>query len=272
MVIQSGSELRQSDAKHDLFMTSNPTPRDTLFASPIGSISGFTFDADVAAVFPDMLNRSIPGYNTIITQTGLLAERFAQAGTRCYDLGCSLGATTLAVRQHLSADDCTLVAVDNSRAMLDGFSKTLASLPESDKPGLKPATIELRCEDIADTPIENASVVALNFTLQFVAPEQRQAILTRIADGMVPDGVLILSEKVIFEDAGLNALNIEMYHEFKRANGYSDLEISQKRTALENVLVPDTLELHQQRLRQAGFRTSTVWFQCFNFLSLIALK
>jgi len=84
--------------------------------------------------------------------------------------------------------------------------------------------------------------------------------------------VMILSEKICFEDSRLEELQTHMYYNFKRLNGYSELEISQKRTALENVLIPDTINAHHQRMKQAGFSTSTVWFQCFNFVSLIALK
>ena len=239
--------------------------KDTLFAAPLGEIAGFTFDEHVTSVFPDMLDRSIPGYQAIIAQTGLLAARFAQASTRCYDLGCSLGATALAIQNNIEVDDCSIVAVDNSPAMLYKFQTSLPTEPS-------PVPIELRCEDLTLTQIDNASVVALNFTLQFVSPKHRLNLLSRINDGMVDGGVLIISEKVIFEDPVVNDLNIKMYHAFKRANGYSDLEISQKRTALENVLVPDTVEQHQQRLATAGFRSASVWFQCFNFVSLIALK
>lgn len=250
----------------------NPSPetgnetRDSLFASPIGEIEGFSFDAKVAAVFPDMLDRSIPGYHTIISQTGLLAKGFARPQTQLFDLGCSLGATALAMQSKVQQEDCRIVAVDNSQAMLDACKELTANGP----PG-SPA-IDCRCEDIAHTDIDNASVVALNFTLQFVDPANRDSLCKKIAAGLVPGGICILSEKVVFEEPELNELHIDMYHAFKRANGYSDLEISQKRTALENVLVPDTVQQHRDRLLKAGFREVTVWFQCFNFMSLIALK
>ena len=112
----------------------------------------------------------------------------------------------------------------------------------------------------------------MNFTLQFIAPEARNTLMARIANSLLPGGALILSEKVCFDDTTVNDLHIDMYHAFKSANGYSELEISQKRNALENVLVPDTLDTHQNRLKDAGFSHSTVWFQCFNFASIIAIK
>jgi len=257
---------KQPDTRSTLSSTATPQ-RDSLFAAPLGNINGFTFDEKVAAVFPDMLRRSIPGYSTIITQSGLLAERFAQADSHCYDLGCSLGATAFAMQKQIKQPGCQIIAVDSSAPMLRQFEQTLATNAPSNTPA-----IELRCEDITDTDIRNASVTALNFTLQFVTASHRLRLLKKIARGTLPGGALILSEKVIFADSAINDLNISMYHDFKRANGYSDLEISQKRTALENVLVPDTLEQHQQRLLSAGFKTCSVWFQCFNFLSLIALK
>lgn len=238
---------------------------DSLFSEPLGRIEGFTFDEQVARVFPDMLRRSVPGYNTIVAQSGSLAERYATPGSRVYDLGCSLGATTLAMRQRIRTPDCRIIAVDNSEAMItrcrDAIAEDTATVP-----------VDVVLGDIAEVAFEQASVVAMNFTLQFFAPEQRLALLTRIADGMLPGGALILSEKIAFSDPGQQVLHTEMYHSFKRANGYSDLEISQKRTALENVLVPDTLPSHYERLSEAGFRSAEVWFQCFNFVSMIALR
>lgn len=239
---------------------------DALFSAPLGAITDFSFDEQVAAVFPDMLQRSIPGYHTIIAQTGVLGARYVQPNTNCYDLGCSLGGSTLALRRQIPAS-AQIIAVDNSEAMVSRFNGILTTEAPMDR-----CAIEVRCEDINDTQIENASMVALNFTLQFVEPETRSGLLQRIYSGMNPGAALILSEKMIMEDPEFNQLFIDRYHAFKRANGYSELEISQKRTALENVLIPDTLERHQRRLVHAGFERSTVWFQCFNFLSVIALK
>jgi len=135
-----------------------------------------------------------------------------------------------------------------------------------------PVPVKLICADIQDVVIEKASIVVLNFTLQFIEPEKREALLNKICSGMVLGGVLILSEKVSFEDRQEEALNIEMHHAFKKAHGYSNLEISQKRTALEKVLIPETLQGHLQRLKRAGFSTLTTWFQCFNFMSIAAIK
>ncbi len=245
--------------------TKPETQRDTLFAKPLADIAGFRFDADVVDVFPDMIQRSVPGYQTIIAMTGTLAERYAQPHSTCYDLGCSLGASTIALRHGITAATCSIIAVDNSPAMLERCASVIAA-DDGDAP------VQLVCADILDIAIENASLVVMNFTLQFVAPPLREMLIQRIYDGLLPGGILVLSEKIAFADNHLNKLMIELHHAFKTANGYSELEISQKRSALENVLVPETTDAHRQRLRQAGFSNIDFWFQCFNFASLLAIK
>ncbi len=239
--------------------------KDSLYAHPVESLEGFQFDSAVTAVFPDMIQRSVPGYRSIISAIGLLAGRFAQANSLCYDLGCSLGAATLAMRHQIEAPNCRIVAVDNSEAMIDRFKKILAN-------DTSPIEVETRCEDIRETRLENASVVVLNFTLQFIPIEDRSDFLRNIYQALLPGGILILSEKLKFDDPRQQQLQTEMHHAFKKAQGYSDLEISQKRTALENVLIPETFACHRQRLLKAGFNSAEVWFQYFNFASIIALK
>lgn len=228
-------------------------------------IVDFAFDEKVAGVFPDMIRRSVPGYETVIALLGLLAERYAQPGSRIYDFGSSLGAATLSMRRRIPYEDCTIVAVDNSTAMT---GRCRQFLKEDDSP----VRVEVVCADIRDIRVEQASLLVLNFTLQFIPPEQRQALLDHIYQGLLPGGVLILSEKLAFEDDQEQQFQTDMHLAFKKANGYSELEISQKRTALENVLVPDSIETHQQRLQQAGFPRVHRWFQCFNFASLLACK
>lgn len=239
--------------------------KDSIYANPLGDISAFTFDENVVSVFPDMIQRSVPGYSTIITAIGLLAKRYAQPNSHCYDLGCSLGAAALSMREQIAAQNCRIIAVDNSSAMVSGFEDRLRQLPSS-------IPVDVFCTDITDINIENASVVVLNFTLQFIPIADRIALLQRINYGLLPGGILILSEKLKFDDDKQNALQTDMHHQFKKAQGYSDLEICQKRTALENVLIPETFGLHQQRLLDAGFSSAEVWFQYFNFASIIALK
>ena len=238
---------------------------DDIYASPLGDLPEFRFDETVVKVFPDMIQRSVPGYSTIIAMTGLLAARHAVEDSNLYDLGCSLGASTLAMRQQVAAEHCRIVGVDNSAAMIERCHSLIAA-------DAGPVPVTLLCDDIENVSIERASVVVLNFTLQFIPVERRDALVQDIYAGLRPGGVLILSEKVLFADPHLNALNIELHHQFKRANGYSELEIAQKRQALENVLLPETLGAHKTRLAAAGFTSADVWFQCFNFASLVALK
>ena len=126
--------------------------------------------------------------------------------------------------------------------------------------------------DIRTAAMENASMAVLNFTLQFLPPDQRGALMQRIARAMRPGGVLVISEKLVFDDDAVNDLFIDLHHQYKRSQGYSDLEIAQKRAAIEKVLVPDTLSTHKKRLAEAGFSRSEVWFQCFNFASILAIK
>ncbi len=238
---------------------------DQLYAHAQDSISGFRFDEQVVNVFPDMIKRSVPGYATIIHMIGQIAERYAQPDTRLYDLGCSLGAATLAMRHRVKAAGVGIVAVDNSPDMV----ARCQAIMEADN-GEVP--VDLVCAALQDLPITEASIAILNFTLQFIPLQERQPLLNRVAAGTRPGGVLILSEKIAFEDTEHEKLMIDLHHNFKRANGYSDLEIAQKRTALEKVLIPETLQCHKNRLLHAGYRSVDVWFQCFNFCSMIAFR
>ncbi|SHO56126.1 carboxy-S-adenosyl-L-methionine synthase CmoA [Vibrio quintilis] len=239
--------------------------KDTIFSAPIDKIGDFSFDARVAEVFPDMIQRSVPGYSNIISAIGMMAERFAQPHSNIYDLGCSLGAATLSVRRHIRHDGCQIIAVDNSQAMVERCRLHVDAY-RADTP------VDVVQADIREVSINNASVVILNFTLQFLPPDDRYQLLNQIYQGLNPGGVLILSEKFVFPDEEANELLIDLHHDFKRANGYSELEISQKRSAIENVLQPDSIETHKARFRDIGFSSFDVWFQCFNFGSMFAVK
>ncbi len=239
--------------------------RDNLFAQPRPHLVDFAFDEQVARVFPDMIRRSVPGYDTVIAMLGVFASHYVTPHSRVYDLGCSQGAATLALRRHIRVPDVMIIGVDNAAAMIERCQHNIAA-------DLSPSQVELRCEDIQDTPLENASLVALNFTLQFLPPEQRDAMIGKIARGLNPGGALVLSEKICFAAADKQHLLTELHHEFKRLNGYSDLEISQKRQAIENVLIPETAEQHRQRLLQNEFSQVHCWFQCFSFASFVAVK
>lgn len=239
--------------------------QDTIFAQACENISDFQFDDRVAGVFNDMIKRSVPGYAQIISTLGDFADKCVSPNTRVYDLGCSLGAATLSVRRRLDGRDCRIIAVDNSQSMIERCQQNLNAYV-SDTP------VDLICGDIRDIEIDNASMVILNFTMQFLAPNDRETLLNKIYRGLQPGGILVLSEKLTFEDAPVQALLDELHLDFKRANGYSELEISQKRSSLENVMKPDSLPQHERRLKAQGFSHFSVWFQCFNFASMVAIK
>lgn len=234
--------------------------RDAIYTTEIHT-GGFTFDDKVAAVFADMIGRSVPGYGQTLQMVELLAHQYAQDGSNLYDLGCSLGAATMALSRGCRGKNCHVIGIDNSEAMVNRCKEMLRNEP-----------VTILCQDILETEISNGSVVVLNFVLQFVPKEQRPKLIKTIYDELTPGGVLILSEKIAFEDEDENQRQIELHEAFKRAQGYSEMEISRKRTALEHVLIPETLDDHHTRLKQAGFSASNTWFQCLNFASMIAVK
>ena len=166
------------------------------------------------------------------------------------------------MRQGIRAPDCNIIAVDNSEAMIEHCRRVVG---DDD-------TIDLRLADIRDTEISNASMVVMNYTLQFLDLEARDAIVQRIADGMITGGLFLLSEKVVDDNAHMEELLVDLHHEHKRRNDYSELEISRKRAALENVLVPESVARHRDRLAAAGFSHSAVWLRYFNFVSIVAIK
>lgn len=237
------------------------TIRDKLYIEPLPEIEPFAFDESVARVFQDMIRRSVPGYGTLIAISGLVAAQHARPGTNIYDLGCSLGATLLEIYRQIS-EGCAITGVDNSQAMIAACQEKLVLEKIDD--------ITLICDDVRNQEIDNASVVTMNFTLQFIDYESRLPLLRKINSGLIPGGALLLSEKI--REGEHEERYFQILHEnFKRANGYSQLEISQKRTALENVLIPENLQTHINRLEQAGFSTIIPWFQCLNFISLVAI-
>ena len=238
--------------------------KDTIYAGLQPQVRRFTFNAQVADVFEDMINRSVPGYSLILDLIGVLTEKFAQPDTHCYDLGCSLGASTLMMRRHLPAS-CHLIGIDNSRAMVVRCRNNVARDHSQ-------ASVEILQQTLQDTPITNASVVVINFTLQFIADAERTQLLKCIADGMLDGGILILSEKIRFENSAQQNTMTDLHHEFKKYQGYTDLEIAQKRSALEDVLIPNTDRQHLLRLRQAGFSAAEMYLRCFNFASFLAIK
>jgi len=236
--------------------------RDQVFSRPLSEVRAFEFNATVARVFKDMIHRSVPGYSLLLRMIGMYADLFVQPGSRVYDLGCSLGESSLLIADLCAHRDCEIIAVDSSSAMIEKCRQH----------GTAAAGIDWRCEDIRGIEFDDASMVILNLTLQFLPPDQRQPLLQRIFDALRPGGVLVLSEKVVFSNRKENKHMQQLYEGFKKTMGYSDLEISQKRNALENVLIPDTEPQHRQRLRNVGFDEIYQCFRGFNFVSYLAIK
>lgn len=237
---------------------------DRIYAESQPNVVDFVFNEAVADVFPDMIRRSVPGYETITALLGVIAKQYAQPNTRVYDLGCSLGASTLAVYQQNMNQALQYHCVDNSASMIERCQASLyRHMPLAD--------VHYHCDDMQNIPINQASLAVLNFTLQFIPLQQRDDFIKHIYDGLLLGGALVVAEKVCFDDVE-QATQTELHHAFKRSNGYSDLEISQKRQALENVLIPESIEQHKKRLFAAGFESVTLWFQCFNFVALLAIK
>ncbi len=238
---------------------------DKVYAGKLPRVIDFVFDDQVAAVFPDMIRRSVPGYETMVSLLGVIAERCAQPDSNLYDLGCSLGAAMLSIHSRVPDPTVRFIGVDNSAPMLRECRKNLNGVIDAGR-------FELLCCDIRDVEVKDAGMVILNFTLQFLDPADRLGLLRRIHAGLKTGGALVLSEKVCFEDPGEGALQQTLHDQFKTANGYSELEIAQKRAALENVMMPDSAAAHLARLRQAGFPRVSQWFQAFNFCSFVACK
>lgn len=243
--------------------------KDRIYAARQDQVEDFIFDEKVANVFADMIARSVPGYGALNALMPAIADRFIHSGTNCYDLGCSLGEAALLLAEHTQHTDIQVIAVDNSPAMIDRLRQRLADR-EATVPVIPPVTP--LCRDVMDVDIDNASLVVLNFTLQFIAQAQRDHLIAKIRSGLNYGGVLLLSEKVAHGDAEEDTFMQALYETYKRKNDYSDLEISQKREALERVLIKDTHEQHIDRLQKAGFEKIFILAKHLNFVSYVAIK
>lgn len=239
--------------------------KDEFFRDEIQKASDFKFGAAVAKVFDDMVNRSVPFYGEIQRMVAELAAEHAKSGTNVYDLGCSTGTTMIGMNT-MMPDDVVFVGVDDSPQMLEKCNDKLKEAGFTRK-------FNLVCEDLGNSvSISNASVVVLCLTLQFVRPIHRERLVQQVVNGLNPGGVLILVEKILAEDSLFNRDFIKYYYNYKRRNNYSEMEISQKREALENVLIPYKLSENISMLRDGGFSHCEVFFKWFNFSGLIAIK
>jgi tRNA (cmo5U34)-methyltransferase len=238
--------------------------KDTLFKS--GDLKGeFRFDAKVAEVFDDMLSRSVPFYGEVQRIITNLASEHYQDGTKIFDLGCSTGTTIINVCNAAAGRKLDIMGVDSSEPVIAKAREKIV------KANLN-AHIKLICKDIRDIEIKDASVVIMNYTLQFIEPKSRRALIRQIYDGLSKGGILLISEKVLEENGAMSELFIDKYYDFKREMGYSDLEIAKKREALDKVLIPMTTDAEIRLLKEVGFDNVSTFFKWFNFTSLIAVK
>ncbi len=242
-----------------------PPKRDALFTDTTRSVGDFNFGEQTAEVFDDMLDRSIPMYRELQRMIGEIAGEFASEGTNVYDLGCSTGLTLETLHLALGPHT-TLVGLDYSEPMLERARHRFQPLVESGRLRLEHADLNRGCV------IENASVVVLNLTLQFIRPLYRDNLMRQVFSGLNDNGALILVEKVLAVDSTLNRLFIKFYYDMKRRNGYEEMEIAQKREALENVLIPYRVEENVELLRRSGFREVETFYRWYNFCGFLAFK
>lgn len=240
--------------------------RDEIFNRPGAGKTPFEFNAQVAEVFDDMVSRSVPFYREVLRMTAELAHDFYQPGTQIYDLGCSTGALVHALGAEFGNETFAYTGIDNSKPMID---RAKLHEPKKNSDGTK---IDYRVADIADINFEPASVFVSNYTFQFLKPLARQALLRRIYTALTNDGCLLLSEKCLEDSADVSRLYADHYHAMKARNGYTELEIAEKREALENVLIPFRVSENIEMLREAGFNPVSVFFKCYGFTSFLALK
>ncbi len=239
--------------------------KDTFFAQKQTTIAPFRFSKKVADVFDDMLARSVPFYGESLKQQARMTRRYYKPGSRIYDLGCSHGNLGILVQDVFKDTPFSMTGVDNSLPMIEKYKNRLDDIEAKD-------SIQLVCCGMEDIIIKNASVVLINLTLQFLSPEKRDGLIRSIYNGLSQGGVLLLTEKTLHPDPELSDLELEFYCQFKRENGYSDLEISQKRDALEKVLIPESVNTHEKRIISSGFSQVNVWLKWFNFTSMLAIK
>ena len=233
---------------------------DKVFAKPIKK--QFEFDEEVAAVFDDMLQRSVPFYKESQNITEFFALKYLKKDGILYDLGSSTASLLINISKKLDFE-ATLVGLDNSEAMLEQARKKSLALG---------ANIELYNADILEYEYKKADVFVSNYTLQFIRPLVREELVKKIYNSLDDKGVFIFSEKVISHNSKLNKELIECYYGFKKQQGYSEYEIMQKREALENVLVPYSEEENITMAKNCGFSHCEVVFRWANFATFIAIK
>ena len=237
---------------------------DDIFAAKQEEIKPFVFDESVSAVFDDMVTRSIPFYEEIHRICADMVLRFYKGEGKIFDLGCSTGTTIDILNRELKKIDVpgTYIGVDNSSAMIERAKEKCKHVDNA----------HFQCEDMTKVDFSNAEVVILNYTLQFLALDKRLELLKKIHEGLRPGGIILVSEKLHSNHSTMQELITDLYYDFKKRNGYSELEISQKREALENVLITLTPKEQLNMLEDAGFKGSEMIFRWYNFSTYLGRK
>lgn len=237
--------------------------KDRFFAEPMKRIRPFEFDQDVADVFDDMVARSVPFYHEIHRIIKDLLNYTFEPGDKIYDLGCSTGTTIELMSQHLWDQQASFIGVDNSAPMIEKAKAKLANLWHPH---------ELLTANLQEVEIENAGMVVMNYTLQFIQKSDRMHLLQKINEGLRPGGIFVYAEKIDSQDQDVHQLLTRLYYDFKKRQGYSELEIAQKREALERVLTPYTPEEQLDLLKRAGFTRASMIFRWYNFACFLGIK
>jgi len=235
-------------------------PKDEVFSTKIEK--KFEFDEAVASVFDDMLSRSVPFYDEVrkLMIALILAEE--KEGLKVLDLGVSTAKFLLELESKTSVK-MQLKGLDNSQAMLDRAMQKCQAFG---------SRIVLELVDMLVYEYHQEDIIVANYTLQFIRPMQRVALIQKIYQGLNDNGVFVFSEKVVFKNKVLDKEMIEIYYAYKKSQGYSDYEIAQKREALENILIPFTIEENIQMCKEAGFQEIETVFQWANFVTFVAKK
>jgi len=237
---------------------------DAVFDKPRPAFD-FNFGEEVAKVFDDMVDRSVPFYGEIQRMISEIGRDYAVKGTNIYDLGCSTGTSMILLNKTVD-QDVKFIGIDDSTEMLKKCEEKLQQTGISREYDLQYSDLNSKLS------LSNASVINLCLTLQFIRPLNRGRLIKEIYDALNPSGCLILTEKVLGEESMFNRQFIDYYYNMKRRNKYSDLEISQKREALENVLIPYKLRENMQLLRDSGFNMIDIFFKWYNFCGILAVK
>jgi tRNA (cmo5U34)-methyltransferase len=247
------------------FKLSNVSKQDDIFSE--GNLSGlpFSFNDEVTEVFEDMIDRSVPGYKTSLNLVNYYSKKYSQESTNFYDLGCSLGASTKVLLGSSNNRNIKIISIDNSPAMIERCKKSFKSYVDKGR-------LELKLEDINTSEIINASVVVINFVLQFLDLENRELLIDKIYKGLKPEGILIISEKIHYESSRESESMSLLHHGFKEKNGYTKMEISAKRDSLEGVLVTETEQVHLKRMKRIGFKISDKLMSNLNFATYLFIK